>query len=419
MANEPASPATSFLRQIAGPPSERDLTDRHLLERFVTARDEAAFAALVRRHGPMVLGVCRRLLHDAHEAEDAFQATFLVLVHKARSIGRPELLGPWLHGVAYRTAARARQAARRRTREREALAMPDSDPSVEAVWRELRQVLDEELGQLAQKYRAPLILVYLEGKTTEEVARQLSCPKGTVLSRLARGRDQLRDRLVRRGVALSVWTLVMVLVEKAVPVVVPAALAEGAIEAAVLTAAGKAAAGSIPATVVALTKGVLRSMFLNKLKIVAVVALGMMVAAGTVPYARRALADKPAAADKEEVSKEERKFLGTWAVQSCEVGGQKVPEEKFKKTRFTFAPKGKWTRKGDREEEGTYKLDHSKKPKAITITTDQRGTELGIYKLDGDTLTICIEASGNKRPTEFATKEGTRVNLIVFKRVKK
>src|SRR6516164_553860 len=106
----------------------------------------------------MVMSVCRRQLNDPHKAEDAFQATFLVLVHKARSIGRPESLGPWLHGVAYRTAARARQAARRRARQREAATMPDDDPAVEVVWRELRQVLDEELNQLAPKYRLPLVL---------------------------------------------------------------------------------------------------------------------------------------------------------------------------------------------------------------------------------------------------------------------
>src|SRR5262249_10493879 len=139
MASEPTPRVTQVVRPTAGPPLDGDLADRHLLERFVTAHDEAAFATLVQRHAPMVLGVCRRVLHDAHEAEDAFQATFLVLAHKARSIGRPELLGPWLHGVAYRTAARARQAARRRAREREAAARPDGDPAAEVVWRELRQ----------------------------------------------------------------------------------------------------------------------------------------------------------------------------------------------------------------------------------------------------------------------------------------
>jgi RNA polymerase sigma factor (sigma-70 family) len=407
---------------MAGPPPDRDLADRHLLERFVAARDEAAFAALLRRHGPMVLGVCRRVLHDAHEAEDAFQATFLVLVHKARSIGRPESLGPWLHGVAYRTAARARQAARRRAREREAAAMPDGDPAVEVVWRELRQVLDEELGRLAPKYRVPLVLMYLEGKTTEEVARLLGCPKGTVQSRLARGRDRLRDRLVRRGVALSVWTLVMVLVEKAAPAAVPAAVAERAIKAAVLTAAGQAAAGAIQASVVALTKGVLQSMFLSKVKVVAAVVLALSVAvAGTVVGARRALADKPAAAGKDVAPKDEEKIVGTWAFMSLVKGGQKEPEEDFKEAKLIFAAGAKLTAKLPKGEKGgTYKLDPAKKPKAITVTTEEGGTLLGIYKLEGDTLTVCLgDENDNDRPTEFASKEGTKVALVVLKREKK
>jgi RNA polymerase sigma factor (sigma-70 family) len=227
-----------FLRRIAGTSRAGDLDDRRLLEQFVTARDPAAFAALVERHGPMVQGVCRRVLHDIHAAEDAFQATFLVLVHKARSLGRPELLGPWLYGVAYRTAVRARDAAaRRRAHEREMIDMPGDDPTVEVAWRDLRAVLDEELDRLAQRYRVPLVLFYLEGKTTEEVARQLGCPKGTVQSRLARGRDRLRARLMRRGVTLSVWALALTLAEKAAPAAVPAALLEGTVQAAVHTAA--------------------------------------------------------------------------------------------------------------------------------------------------------------------------------------
>jgi RNA polymerase sigma factor (sigma-70 family) len=405
-----------FLRQIAGPPPDGDLTDRHLLDRFVRSQDQAAFAALVERHGPMVLAVCQRLLHDVHEAEDAFQATFLVLAHKACSIGRLESLGPWLHGVAYRAAARARQAARHRARQREAAAMPDGDPAVELMGHELRQVLDEELGRLAEKYRAPLVLFYFEGKTTEEVARQLGCPKGTVLSRLARGRDRLRKRLVRRGVAPSAG----VLMAKAVPAAVPAPLATETVKAAVLTAAGQAA-GTIPASVAALTKGEFRAMVLSKLKVVAAVVLAVTAAVvGTVVWARQAPADKPTAA-REVAVKDQEKILGTWAYVSVEANGKKVPEA-VKDARLTFAAESKFTainRKGEKMG-GTYKLDPARKPKQITTTNDKGKTHLGIYKLEGDTLTICIhQEDGADRPTEFATKKGTKIVLVVLEREKK
>jgi RNA polymerase sigma factor (sigma-70 family) len=421
MTNEPASPLIQFLRRIAGPPPDRDQTDRHLLERFVTAQDEAAFAALVQRHGPMVLGACRRLLRDAHEAEDAFQATFLVLVHKARSIGRPESLGPWLHGVACRAAARARQAARRRARQREAAAMVGGDASVDVVWRELRQVLDEELDRLALKYRAPLVLFYLEGKTTEEVARQLGCPKGTVLSRLARGRERLRHRLVHRGVTLTGALMVAVLTDKTATAAVPAALAVDTVKAAVLIAAGQAAGGAIPATVAALTKGVLRTMLLSKLKVMAAVLVAVTAAAaGTVVWARQTQAEKPAVAVKEEAPKDEEKIVGTWAYASVETGGQKVSEEQVKEARMVFTAEGKFSAtRGRGMKGGTYKLDSAKKPKELTTTNEDGKNHFGIYKLDGDTLTICMhEEDGAERPTEFATKEGTKLILVVLKREK-
>ncbi|HZV03956.1 MAG TPA: sigma-70 family RNA polymerase sigma factor [Gemmataceae bacterium] len=423
MASEPNHPVTPFPGQAAGQPPDDALDDRHLLERFVATRDAMAFAALVQRHGPMVMGVCRRLLHDHHEAEDAFQATFLVLVHKARSVGRPELLGPWLHGVAYRTAARVRQAARRQARKREAVAMLDGDPTVEVMWRELRQVLDEELDRLAPKYRVPLVLFYLEGKTTEEVARQLACPKGTVLSRLARGRERLRLRLVRRGVAPSVGLLVSVLAAKATQAAVPAELALGTVEAAVLTAARQAASGAIPATVAVLTKGVLRAMLLNKLKVAGVVLLAVTaVVVGAGVCVRLALADKPAVANKDKAPKDEEKILGTWALVSYEEGGQKAPEERIKDGKVIFAADGKLTAKlGEREQEFTYQLDPAKKPKEFSITDDKDRTALGIYKLDGDTLTVCFArpVPGADRPTEFASKEDTPIVLEVFKREKK
>ena len=364
------------------------------------------------------MSVCRRQLNDPHKAEDAFQATFLVLVHKARSIGRPESLGPWLHGVAYRAAARARRAAVRRAREREAAAMTDGDPAVEVVWRELRQLLDEELGRLAQKYRAPLVLFYLEGKTTEEVARHLACPRGTVLSRLARGRDRLRHRLLRRGVATSMSLLATVLTERAAAV--PTDLAVGTVNAAVLTAAGQAGCGAISATVAALTKGVLKAMLLNQLKMVGVVLLALTaIGAGIGLVSHVALGHMPALVGKDEAPKDEQKILGTWALVSGEEGGQKAPPERLKDATVTFAEGGKLTVKmGERDQEFTFKLDPAKKPKEFSATNDQGRTLLGIYKLEGDTLTVCFDRSG-ERPAEFASKEGTTVVLDVLKREKK
>jgi RNA polymerase sigma factor (sigma-70 family) len=409
-----------FLRRLAGTSQAGDLDDRRLVERFAATQDQAAFAALVERHGPMVLGVCRRVLRDDHTAEDAFQATFLVLVHKARSLGRPELLANWLYGVAYRTAVRARDAAaRRRARQREMTDMPGDDSTVEVVWRDLRGVLDEELGRLAQVYRAPLVLYYLEGKSTEEVARQLGCPKGTVLSRLARGRDRLRNRLERRGLDLSVGTLVPVLTEKAAPPVVPGALVEGTIKAAVLTAAGTAAAGAIPATVAALTKGVLRAMLLSKLmKIVAVLLAVGTLAAVTAEGTRLARADKPAAAGKDEAPKDEDRIVGTWAVVSYEEGGQKAADETIKEARVTFTADGKMTAKqGAQEQDYTYTLDPARNPREFSMTNDKGQVISGIYKFEGDKLTLCVARRGD-RPTEFASKEGTAVILEVLKREK-
>jgi RNA polymerase sigma factor (sigma-70 family) len=175
------------------------LTDRQLLERFVTGGDEAAFEVLVERYGPMVLGVCRRVLGDATDAEDAFQATFLVLVRKARSISMPDLLGNWLYGVAYRIARKARaQRAKRAQLKQPTAAMTSTDPLMEAALRELQAQLDEELERLPTKYRAPLVLCYLEGMSNRDAAERLGWPIGSISHRLARGREILRKRLQDR-----------------------------------------------------------------------------------------------------------------------------------------------------------------------------------------------------------------------------
>jgi RNA polymerase sigma factor (sigma-70 family) len=247
------------------------LTDGQLLGRFLTGRDEDAFAALVRRHGPMVLAVCRRILGDDHDAEDAFQATFLVLVRKAAALCRHPILGPWLHGVAYRTSLKARtMMARRRARERRArpplaAEAPATEPSPEMLG-----LLDRELSRLPDKYRVPVVLCELQGRTRKEVARQLRIPPGTLSSRLAHARKLLATRLARRGVGFAGGVLAFGLSAEAAPSV-PAPLVLSTAKAAAAFAAGHVA--GVSTTVIVLTEGVLKTMFLSKLKAITLALL--------------------------------------------------------------------------------------------------------------------------------------------------
>jgi len=206
-------------------------SDEELLERFLDRNNEtaeAAFQAIVVRHGPMVLGVCRHVLNQLQDAEDAFQATFLVLARKARSIRDRRVLARWLYEVAYRIAIRARtNGVRRRTHERQGGEMASTVSIDNHGWIELRPVLHEEVNRLPEKYRVPVILCYLEGKTNEEAAELLQWPVGTVKGRLSRARDLLRSRLTRRGLALSAALLVTALSDGTVIAeVVPARLVD-------------------------------------------------------------------------------------------------------------------------------------------------------------------------------------------------
>src|SRR5215831_2005512 len=191
------------------------LTDGELLGRFVAARDEAAFEALVHRHGPMVFGVCRRLLGNGHDAEDAFQATFLILARKATSVVKRDAIGSWLFAVAQRTARETRAVrARRRARERQVDEMPHPavGPAEPEDWRPL---LDREVARLPQKYREAVVLYYLEGWPHREAASKLGVPEGTLSSRLVKARRLLARRLGRSGLALSGAALTTLLGEGA------------------------------------------------------------------------------------------------------------------------------------------------------------------------------------------------------------
>jgi RNA polymerase sigma factor (sigma-70 family) len=255
------------LEQLAGGRAAREAGDAELLGRFLAKRDEAAFATLVRRHGPMVLGTCHRLLGDAALAEDAFQATFLVLVRRAAAIRKPTSLASWLYGVARRIAGKARaQANRRRTREREMTDMPSALARDETSWHELRAVLDEEVERLPEPYRTAVLLCYFEGKSHAEAARALGCPRTSLTSRLGRARLLLRQRLTRRGLALSTGTLATALTAEASAVPVPATLLLSTTRAACLLAAGKAtAAAAVAPHAAALAQGVTQAMSASKM----------------------------------------------------------------------------------------------------------------------------------------------------------
>jgi RNA polymerase sigma factor (sigma-70 family) len=280
MADESLRILVRRLRRATEPGGDPALSDAQLLERFVARRDEAAFELLVWRHGAMVLNLCRRLLRQEQDAEDAFQATFLVLAKKARSIGKRQACASWLYKVAYRVALAARaEAAARAARER---PCPDDLPAAEApddvVWRDLRPVLDEEVSRLPEKYRAVFVLCCLEGRTGAEAAEQLHCPEGTVLSRLSRARERLRRRLLGRGVCLSAGLLAAVMTAKGRAAEVTAGLVGTTSKAALAVAAGKAVAAVTTARAARLTEGVLRAMFVSKLKL----AVGMVLMIGLV-----------------------------------------------------------------------------------------------------------------------------------------
>ena len=285
------------LRHRLFAPAGAATPDGQLVAAFIASGDQDAFEALVRRHGPMVLGVCRRVLRQAEDAEDAFQATFLVLARKAGSVRPREQVGNWLYGVAYRTALKSRTAAaRRRARERQVRPMTEQAPDVRssADWQPL---LDQELHRLPAKFRAAVVLCDLEGKSRKEAAQELGVPEGTLSAHLARARQLLAKRLSRQGVSLAASGVAGLFADHAAPAAVPSSLVISTVQAAAYGAAGEAAAaGVISGSAAALTEGVLRSMFLTKLQLTVVTLLTAAALGGGLGFlTHHALAEKPAA----------------------------------------------------------------------------------------------------------------------------
>jgi RNA polymerase sigma factor (sigma-70 family) len=282
----PASRVVQHLRQIFRG-DMATLRDAQLLQRFADVQDEQAFAVLVHRHGPLVLGVCRRILQSVHDAEDAFQATFLVLARRASAIRKPDSLASWLYEVAYRLARKMKaDACKRRVRETK-VQPPAPVAPVDLTGRELQTILDEELQHLAAKYRQPLLLCYLEGLTQEEAAGQLGWPRGTLKRRLERGRELLKGQLSRRGLGLGAAIAVTLPAGEALALPVSATLGTNTSHAATLFATRQIVpAGLITGRVVALAEATLKTLLSAKLKILVLALTVAMVGAATLMWIR-------------------------------------------------------------------------------------------------------------------------------------
>jgi len=417
-------------------------TDAQLLDRFARRRDEPAFAALVARHGPMILGLCRRLLSDPRDAEDAFQAVFLILARKAGAIQRRTLLGPWLYGVAWRVALPLRgQTARRRQREQGGVDL-DALPADHAAWSDARQVVQEEVQRLPDVYRSAVILCCLEGKTNEEAARLLRRPVGTVKSRLTRARELLRSRLTRRGMTASVGSVGATLAVGTAPA--SAALGDATVRAASLFAAGTAAA----ARAVTLAQGALRTMMLKKVTFAAAFALAAaLLGGGALAYhafaaappdgkaARAAEAPKSDAPKAEAPKDDAAAIQGVWRITAVEIDGKEQHDEDAR-----WFKKQTWEIGADRigvkldPEFGniivfsTYTIYPTRSPKGMDITPVEETmdgtkvksvTERAIYSLEGDVLKLCRPlAADGERPKQLVSKEGDRTRLLILRRVK-
>jgi RNA polymerase sigma factor (sigma-70 family) len=398
----PDSPMSGVVRQLRRVIFRREaegLSDGQLLDCFLARREEAAFEALVRRHGPMVLGVCRRVLRHNQDAEDAFQATFLVLARKAESVSPRERVGPWLHGVACRTAFKARAiASRRRRRERplHESALPSVSP--EEGRPELAARLDDAIRRLPEKYRTPLVLCELQGEGRREAARRLRLPEGTLSSRLARAKQLLARRLQGRGLLLLA------------PAVVPAALIPSTVEAAL------GPAGTVPAPVAALVQGVLQTMLLTRLKIATVLVAALVTTAvGVGQLGRPALLIESyaTAADKPKVE------VGPTipaTVQSVDAGKQTL-------TALVQAEKGKKERVAK-----TYGLAKDvpvvlvhglkKETKNGTLADLAAGTDVSLQLSPDEKTVLRVEVHGGSLHGSIKAVDGDKNTLTVITKTK-
>jgi RNA polymerase sigma factor (sigma-70 family) len=411
------------------------LSDAELLRRYTAGGDEAAFELLVWRHAAMVLGVCRRVLRHAQDAEDAFQATWLLLARRARSVGRRESVGGWLHTVAYRVALRARARAEGRLGRERPMVEPAADPGATdpgalAAWRELGRVLDEQIDRLPQRYRSALVLRCLAGMSGAEAARELGCAEGTVESRLARARARLREALERRGFVAPAALLAAGVSLDALAERVSAAQVAAAVRAATAFVARQAA---VPAGAAILAEGVLRTMLMTRIKLTtaaAVLAVALL-GVGLLRFPAEAGEDggspKPEkvapVAQKPAAKPVARDLDGTWKLEAAEVGGKTNPDLGWLKGELYWVIGGDTLtiRRWGQNSSGTFKLDAGQAPGKFDLTLFEGPvpagrTYAGIFKREGDRMVVCFATDGGERPTAFATKPGSSTMLAGFVR---
>lgn len=389
------------------------ITDAALLDRFMARRDEAAFAELVRRHGPMVRATCRRVLGGRPDVDDAFQAVFVVLARQAATVRRQAQLGPWLHTVAVRTAHKARSAlARRVQREQRVIAMVHSNDRRVGNQADWLTWLDEELQALPASFRDPLVLCELEELSRAEAAAHLRIPEGTLSSRLARGKELLRDRLRRRGAIVSVLALGLVMGEPA-----QAELGASLIRQTVQAAVG----GAVSGPVAALSQGVLHAMFLKQLTYIGAMAVVFVLGIAGLGLAGWYVAAEPGQDGQAQAKADREKLQGRWEIVAAQMFGKDVEGDEGDNVRKQMV-----VIDGDKltmRHGGKFTLNPEKKPKELDLELQdgpaiEQGTWRGIYDLRGDKLTLVMAMPDVERPREFKTAAEVRHILLQLKRAK-
>jgi RNA polymerase sigma factor (sigma-70 family) len=405
------------VREFAGTCSQNESTDERLLRDYVANNDAGAFATIMRRHGGLVSGVCRRVLGREQDVEDAFQATFLVLVRKATSLKKPKLLGNWLYGVAYRVASKIRSAKNRQlTREAPIFDLPAPDANDDKNWHDLRSVLDDEMQRLPQRYRRPIVLFYLEGKSAEEIATTLARPRGTILSQLARARKKLKSRLSRRNLAFSIGVLASLLEQAAAAdSTVPDRLLDLGMHSLTASGAGVSSQARLMA------QQVVKDMLRHRLWLTGSQILSALLAIWLGILTYYAVHQPAIAVGQSEANTDVDRLQGEWQVVAIVQDGRVLPQDEFPFTSLKIRDDSILHEGGKPHQlKVRFRLHPEQQPKLIDMTSvGYHGDNIdAIYALEGDMLTICRPEEG-ARPTDFISSPGSKVLFYTAKRIQR